>query len=444
MKRIFLPIEIKVRELDSKILFALCAAERGYETILGGQLELIERVPRLGKGIYIDKSTAVTKREWFLKCRQLGNYVTAWDEEGLIFLNDEVYHATRMDPVAFSHVDLFFAWGDAHRQTVLHRYPDAAERVIPVGNSRMDLLRPEFRGYSDRRVELLRRIHGPFILINTNFALHNFAKGKEAAAKIFDPYPLAGQKSLLRDWYEFQHQGFNAFCAAIPELHDRFPSHKIIIRPSPAEDAVPWQELAARLERVVCSKEGNVVEWMRAADATVQFNCTTGVEAFLLGKPSISYRPVTSPVFETTLSLACSFHARTLDALQQRLASVIAAADNVDVPLPVDSDVMKKHLASWDGPAACEQILDVLAKYEMPARPVTLSPVPLIKRIWRAWLRVVRRPNPLDIQYYRGKFPGLSVEEAREVAADLSRTTGRFKNVQISGAGHNIIRVYPI
>lgn len=445
MKRIFLPIEIKVREFHSKLLFALFAAERGYETVLGGQIELIERMPKLGRGIYIDKSTAITKRDWFRTCRELGNHVAAWDEEGLVYLSDEVYHVTRMDPESFGLTDLFFTWGPSHTSTVLSGYPDAAERVVPVGNPRMDLLRPEFRGYCDERVTELRRKYGRMLLINTNFPLHNFAKGHEAAATIFDPYPLKNKSDLLNGWYEFQKNGYESFMEAASKIYEKFPDHTIVIRPAPAESIEPWQRHFEGNRRGVVSKEGNVVEWIRAADAVVHFNCTTGIEAFLLDVPSIAYRCVQSERYETPQVIRCSTEALTLDELVEKLQTTV----NTDEAKPLErykaykDSIIEDHLCSLEGSTCCERILDEIDRRNFPERPITTRSVPLIKRMWRAWLRVIRRPDPADIRFYREKFPGLAVEEVRSVARGFTQNAKRFGDVTITSAGPNIVRIRP-
>ena len=79
----------------------------------------------------------------------------------------------RLSKEALDRVRVFFAWG-----------PDDAEAIrafpgwpgIPIhatGNPRIDLMRPELRGYFDEDVAALRRRFGDFLLVNTNFALVN-------------------------------------------------------------------------------------------------------------------------------------------------------------------------------------------------------------------------------------------------------------------------------
>jgi hypothetical protein len=310
----------------------------------------------------------------------------------------------------------------------------------------MDLLRPEIRGYCDASVAELRRKHGRTILINTNFPLHNFAKGRAATAHIFDPYPLKNKEALLQAWYPFQEQGYEGFMKAAAALHDRFPSHTIVVRPAPAEDIRPWQKLFEGKPRGMVSKDGNVVEWIRAADAIVQFNCTTAIEAFLLDVPSVAYRCVQSEIFDCPLAIACSSEAFTLDELFTQVQAAVSAADAGRPPerhWSKNRALIEDHLTSLEGPTACERIVAELRRRDFPPHPYTLPPVPLIKRIWRAWLRVVRRPDPSDLRFYREKFPGLELAEARAVAADFARITGRFAKVRITRAGPHLVRIAP-
>lgn len=446
IKRLFLPIEIKVREFHSKLLFALFASERGFETVLGGQIELIEHMPRLSKGLYLDKSTSILKAEWFRQCQGLGNRVAAWDEEGLLYLSDEVYHVTRMQRESFELIDLFFTWGAFHTRTVLDRYPEASDRVVPTGNPRMDLLRPEFRKFNDEAVSTLRRKHGRILLINTNFPLGNYIRGPETVSRAFSSYPLKNKGELLEGWYTFQKQGLEHFMKAADAMREHFSDHTIVIRPAPAEDRTTWERRFANESRVVVSNEGNVVEWIRAADAVVQFNCTTGIEAFLLDIPTIAYRCVKSEIYETHLSISCSREAATLDELIVQLNRAIAdRATGVmsTEGCPRGAMAIKDYLASYDGPTACERILDEIERRQFTERPYTLPPVPLIKRVWRKWLKVVRRPDPMDIRVYKQKFPGLTAEEGRKVASAFSHVTGRFKEVNITRVAPGIISVAP-
>ena len=446
MKRIFLPIEIKAREFHSKILFSLFATDYGFEVILGGQSELFEDLPRFGPGLYIDKSIAVTRRDRFRYFRSLGNHIAAWNEEGLVYHNDNVYHATRTHGETFEQTDAFFAWGPRELKSILSLYPDTADKVFPTGNPRMDLLRPAFRGYCNTRIEQLRKQYGSIILINTNFPVYNFFKGFDAGIKIFDAYPLADQHEYKSQFYEFSRKGYEGFMEAVPEIRKTFPEHTLVIRPAPSENADPWIERFGNQRRTLITKEGNVVEWIQAADAVVQFNCTTGVETFLLGVPAIAYRCVRSDTFETELPNACSLEAFSREELIEQLSFAIVKIKGgaaTFMPRPDQQAIIDAYFSSLDGPTACERILDVLRNREFASQPVTRETVPLPKKIWRSMLRLVRRPDPEAVRYYREKFPGLTMQEVRDIANRFSAATNRFDRARVTEAGRNIVRISP-
>ena len=67
-------------------------------------------------------------------------------------------------------------------------------------------------------------------------------------------------------------------------LSQQHRDHQIIIRPHPSESHDPWRQLAAELPNVSVVYEGNVAEWLLAAELLIHNNCTTGVEAYLLGR----------------------------------------------------------------------------------------------------------------------------------------------------------------
>ena len=73
--RLYIGIEIKVREFDAKLLLACVAAEAGYTVILGQQRVFKRRLEEMPRGIYLDKSVATAKAQKHLR---LQNLVFKW------------------------------------------------------------------------------------------------------------------------------------------------------------------------------------------------------------------------------------------------------------------------------------------------------------------------------------------------------------------------------
>lgn len=446
MTRLFIPIETKVREFHGKLLFALISAEKGFEVILGHQGELHENIGRLGKGIYVDKSISDTKAEWFRRCRSFGNIMCSWDEEGLVFFNEQMYQQFRVCDEVLRQVRLFFAWGEVEANALKSKVPDVADRVRITGNPRFDLLRPEFRPFYADTVNQLRQQYGRILLVNTNFAFANFFLGPEGAKKVFNAYQSAEDPYFFTGWAEAQDNAYQAFLEIIPHFSRRYAEHTIIIRPHPVENFDPWYRFARDFPNVVVNAAGNVHEWILAADAVVHFNCTTGIEAFYLGVPSIAYRKMKSSAFVQPLPNALSIEAFHVDEVLGILDEIMEMKGRY--PKLIDEKnrlaVAEMNISGMSGPLASEHIADCLSDIDCNQQfaPEASEPtIPLLKQAWRRILKIVRRPDQRDIAYALHKFPGLDLDEVKGCVDKLHAITGRFKTVKVMRVKKNCFRI---
>ena len=111
-------------------------------------------------------------------------------------------------------------------------------------------------------------------------------------------------------------------------LSHRHRDYQIIIRPHPSESHDPWQRLAAELPNVSVIYEGNVAEWLLAANLLIHNNCTTGVEAYLLGRAAIAYSAFRDEAYDLFLPNALSEEVFELDQLLDIAAKALSGAEN--------------------------------------------------------------------------------------------------------------------
>jgi surface carbohydrate biosynthesis protein len=132
----------------------------------------------LPRGVYLAKSMRQMSERMFGIIPKLGHSIVAWDEEGLVRFPDPFYYQRRLSAKALQNVDALLAWGpdDARAFSAYPGYPGCPIRV--TGNPRIDLIRPELRGFFDSEVAEIRARHGKFVLVNTNFSgLNHFHDG---------------------------------------------------------------------------------------------------------------------------------------------------------------------------------------------------------------------------------------------------------------------------
>ncbi len=424
-----IPVETKVRELDAKLLLALIALQRGFDVVIGALWELKFHADLLDRGIILDKSIAKTKEQWFRHCQQQGHRVVALDEEGLVYFDAETYRQLRIFPKSMEVVDLFFAWGKDQSEVTASALGELAERIRVTGNPRFDLLRPELRNLYEQDAAKLREKYGKIIQINTSFSFANTANDPQALQQTFSQYPIAKERpGFFEDWMAAQQKVLESFQEMLPLVRERFPDHRIIIRPHPSEGLELWQEVATSLEKTTVIREGNIVPWILASDVLVHWNCTTAIEATLLGKAAIAYRKEKPDYYEQPLPNACSFHADNPEQLLEMIdlamkGTLVASAEETEAR----AQVLQHHVASLQGDLAAEKMIEELLGLSQSIereRGLFEQNLQRAKRLWRAILDRVDSSRQTRDPYITSKFPDTEVAEVEQRICQLADCLG--------------------
>ena len=271
-------------------------------------------------------------------------------------------------------VSHLFAWGRDNVE--LWRQYSHLPSDIPIhitGNPRADLLRPELNLlYRKEADEILKR-YGEFILINTNF---NHVNAFYPFLNLFQPaknpgeIPKIGRAAIgmtleyAKGFQEHKKALFQDFQQLISALDKEFPEFKIIVRPHPVEDQQIYQRIAAQCSRVHVTNQGNVVLWLQGAKALIHNGCTTGIEAYLMGVPAISYRSTVNDLYDNgfyRLPNCLSYQCLNFEELCKTLVKI--STGEMGLPnTPEIKQMTDDYLSAKDGPLACERIVDVLEK----------------------------------------------------------------------------------
>ncbi len=369
---LLIPVENQVRELDPKLLLACIAAQRGFSSVIGSRRELELRIDSYPQSVYLSKSMTKRSLKFFRIAKKFDHEIVTWDEEALVHLPPETYSSRRLHPETIRQVSQLFAWGQDNIE-LWHQYPHLPDNlpIHAVGNPRLDMLRSEMQPFYEDEVQALRDTYGDFVLINTNFN-HVNAFGPDL--NLFQPVQNPGEtakfgraaKGMSREYAEclWTHKQavFKTFQQLIPKLEKAFPELNIVIRPHPTERHDVYKEIAARCSRVHVTNQGNVVPWILATRAVIHNGCTTGIEAFVMDVPSISYRvPINEKIDDgfyrlpNAVSNQCFTFDQLQDVLNQILAGKLVTSDVEERQALVDH-----YMASLSGPLSCSRMVDVL------------------------------------------------------------------------------------
>ena len=460
---LIIPVENQVRELDPKLLLACIAVQRGFAVIIGSHRKVDFRITSIPRGLYLNKSMTERNLKMFWIMEKMGHEILTWDEEALVHLPAETYYSRRLSPTAIRYNSHLFAWGEDNAE-LWRQYPDLpADMPIHVtGNPRSDMLRPELRSFYEPEAEEIRKTHGRFILVNTNF---NHVNAFFPAQNLFQPLKKAEESpqfgkaavGMSREYAEglrdHKETIFAAFKEMIPALDQAYPDHTIIIRPHPTENPQVYIDIANECQRVKVTNEGNVVPWLMATDVVIHNGCTTGVEAYMMEVPAISYRARINEKYDLgfyRLPNLISHQCFDIDQLQETLTKIITGELGT-----ASGDERRKlvnhYLAAQEGPLACERIVDVLEK-KMERQPELARP-PLRDRLlgrgyatYRRLLKYVRKHLPgkhAPPEFHRYRYPGISLQELMNRINKIQQVLGDTSKIKAEQISDQIFLIRP-
>jgi surface carbohydrate biosynthesis protein len=458
---LLIPVENQVRELDAKLLLAVVAARQGFSSIIGFKKEVESRIASYPRSIYLAKGLFRGNSKFLGLARKLGHENVAWDEEALVHLPAKMYFSRRLSSSAVKQVSDLFAWGENNAE-LWRQYPELPDGM-PIhitGNPRGDLLRPEIRNFYDKDVANIRDQYGDFILINTNF---NHVNAFRPDRNLFlspetpEEEPQFGRaaRGMSRKYAEglrdHKQAVFEDFQKLIPSVEQNFKDYVIVIRPHPTESQEIYLRIAEKCQRIRVTNEGNVVPWLMAAKALIHNGCTTGVEAFAMRIPAISYRATVNEDYDMgfyRLSNLLSHQCFDFNELQQLLSRILAG-DLGALDGDERKELLDHHIAAMDGPLACERIIDIL---ENKMDDLSQLPRPPLRDHLAGWFKATKRrarqrskirdiSSQNLLKFERHKYPPIPRNEVRERIRRFQQLLGDDRELKVDHSYGTLYRI---
>ena len=433
-KWILMPVEVKNREFYSRLLLASIATQRGFKVLLGQDRVIRRLLPYLPHGIVFDKSIG---RQGDKKVKRFSkhNYlITALDEEATGYLSGpESFAAPRLSEEALDVTKRWFCLSEPIRQDIMTRFPNHHDRFVTTGLARTDIWRPQFHPIYEDETNKLRAKYGKFILFNSNFATVIHARGDAFTdnqmarnTKYYNDYTKNKKAHKKQEW-----ANLDAYVEMLPKLADKFPDHKLIVRPHPADDVNFWKDSVGSHPNIEVIFEGNVTPWILASDCMVHHGCTTGIEAELMSKPHVMYAPSYDAHHESEIMQSFA----TIVKSEKDLFKVIGEMLKGSKKYGKKKKALEKYYASLQGKLVCEKVVDEFEKFAEEGKPLSK---------WLSLLRFLPRQLVADYwprskrakAYSLQKWDGTSIEEVSTRLAAINKALG-------SKTGQSVKQVYP-
>ncbi len=297
-KRIYLILEVKKRELDSRCYFAIKSCLNGYETVMSKKNNFYQYKNYFKTGMVILKSLGKNYFKEIVEIKKIGHSISVMDEEGLMYFSSEDFIKRRIHKENLKYIDYIFAWGEDDFQLLTNALPEYKNKIYKTGSSRIDILKnPIKQIYYDEALKIKKK-YGNFFLFNTFFTFTNHFFGSVVKKRLevlqsegFSEKSLVYSNGLKME--KLQAKTLEKTIDFIGKFSKKYPEEKLIIRPHMSENHELWKQLDKKYKNIhTIYDDSNTCSWIMASNFAISSNCTTSVEAFLLKKLNYNFVPI--------------------------------------------------------------------------------------------------------------------------------------------------------
>jgi len=465
-----LPVETVSRDLESRLLLACELARRGHDSVIGKKEELHQYMYQYEKPfIYIAKGA---NSELDSKIREMGGVLCILDEEGGVFPRSISNVAMMLPDSTVTNLELYFAWGEEIRNGLLSQKKMLQNgQIIITGNPRFDLCRAEFSQYHEAMLCGKEAVKPDYVLINTNFAFINHELGCHGRVQLDKDNPLLQDhdKKVGGTYFnsekfgkeeEYQQNVFAGFVDMIKNVAQMFDKKDIVIRPHPVENLKTYEKVFSGINNVYVIRQGSSLSWIHDASVVIHHDCTTGLEAMLMRKLTISYCPVFDSDQVQWLPVEAGYKVSELDdllrILQENEAGKIPETSfmskydfkliekyiaNVGVySAGIIADTVSHHQKGWE--ENCQRFINRKEPFKKElnsAKGALVSVINKFRGICNYQVKPTEDPNLTQLR--ENKFPGIYIDEITEKLASFSEAIDLETSVSITSIGDNSYRL---
>lgn len=441
-----IPLEIAVRELNGMLYQALHLAARDMPTLIGERMVNEYVLGNDQPVLYFDsdQSTGINQR--------------VLDKGGLVFnVNPEGMHIAQEQQTLenFSRiadcVTLVCAWGEHQIGDLKSVFPDRVHgKLVATGYPPFDLIQERFRPLHENQ-DIIAAHGRDYVLFNTSFAYANNMMGFERYMKMLakmDEWKIYADeeyRAIQQAIHDHQVLMLDAVVDLIQKLGEWFPERHIILRPHPGEDSSFYTERLDGLENVFVETTGTAREWIASAGFVMHHDCTTGMEALLMGRPVIHFRPHYDE--RAVAPIMPELGVKTFTP--EEVADVIRSGAMPEETRQAQLEILRPYLANYVESAAAT-IADLAVTHSQGLD--TWIPEPL--NLWgdiKCWRKYVskllraRQPgkNGRKVRYALNKFPRVPLAQIQQTIAKLRASEPSLPDVSVEQLCLNTFLIRP-
>lgn len=286
MKKIslYLPIELKARELAPKVLLSLVAAKKNLRIYLGTQAT-ISRIISTKKetgGVYFYKGGLSLDLIKNIK-KKCSRFIILDEEAGPGDENPRATMRERINKNIEQEIDRYYILGKKNFDIAKKIFKNFQQSLVLSGWPRIDFFRLSAKQKKNNPdVKDIKKRYGEYILFVSDFG-QNSKKMLSYTKKYYEKIFKNNKKlqNRINKTCLDQFNEFNKVSDLLMDLDKDSSIPMIIIRPHPSEDHEPWERISKKLKKFKVILEGEISPWINGSKAILHRGCSTSIQAYL-------------------------------------------------------------------------------------------------------------------------------------------------------------------
>lgn len=316
-KTVCLIVDNPLRDLNGLILLAYQLAKRGVDVWLVPMYEQWNEILAIRPDAVMVNYLRENNRNHVVSYLRSGMAVGVLETEGVGGRSLDEYRQLVSTTGCADLLDLYCLWGPSQKKVLLDEgvLPESIAQV--TGCPRYDFCAPPWRHLLERRESR------PYVLINTSFPTVNPRFSAGDGAEIAAMVAAGFSSEFAAQYIDAARRALTGMSGLLEDLAVRFPQKLFVLRPHPFESPEGYQALG-RFPNLEIRQEGTSLEWVAHADALIHLNCSTAVEASMLGVPSLSPSWLDATPLHVPLASDLSRHFNSAEELAEGLSLALA------------------------------------------------------------------------------------------------------------------------
>jgi surface carbohydrate biosynthesis protein len=285
-KTIYIPIEIKNRELHGHLYLATKLLSKDVKVVLGNKSLMYALLDQKNDkaGVLMYKGGGRDPK-LFKKIKKKVDSITVLDQELGIAVRDlNDAFRRRFFKETISLVDRFYFFGKVFGEKAVEISKIPKEKIRVTGWPRVDLWKLDTLWYKD--VNTLKEEYGKFILFSSDFGVNSKNEVAERAKRSvrWTEIKSNNYKEENRGIFQERYEEYLKFIEILHLIDKRSDIPHIVVRPHVSEDYSAWKRDLKGCENITIIHKGPIAPWILASDGVIHCGCTTAFESRLLGK----------------------------------------------------------------------------------------------------------------------------------------------------------------